>query len=327
MEKLYFRAGKDDSGRRFDRVLRKFLEGKGMSDIYKALRKGLIRVNGHKAPPDYKVEENDEISMAAFLMDGCRCDTVLPAEENPSGEDFSINTVFENAHLKIINKPYDISVHGKDSLEAIMKNELHPSCTSLSFKPGPLHRLDRKTTGLLAYSLSIEGARWFSAAISEHIVKKYYIGILQGKIDAVSHWDDMIMPEKNNGTSFHMMKESSGSFHSGNARHAETAAVPLAYGSYGGIDVTLTQFQILTGVKHQIRLQSSIHGFPLLGDTAYGGRKVHENQDFFLHALELHFPESNPLELPPVLRAEMNGDFAAVMKKALIKWDGRTIIF
>lgn len=325
MEKLYFRAGKDDAGRRFDRVLRTFLEEKGMSDIYKALRKGLIRVNGHKVQPDYKVEEYDEISIAAFIMDDSRNGAELPSLNNPAGGKFSIHTVFENAHLKIINKPYDVSVHGRDSLESVMNHELHPSCTSLSFKPGPLHRLDRKTTGLLAYSLSIEGARWFSAAISEHVVKKYYIGISQGKIDAACHWNDMITSEKNRGSSFYMMKESSGD--SENERLAETTAVPLAYGSYGGVNVTLTQFQIMTGVKHQIRLQSSIHGFPLLGDTAYGGRKIHEKQDFFLHALELHFPESNPLELPLVLRAEMTGDFAAVMKKALIKWDCRTIIF
>ena len=39
-----------------------------------------------------------------------------------------------------------------------------------------------------------------------------------------------------------------------------------------GKEVTLVKFEIPTGRKHQIRAQSAFHGFPLLGDRAYGGR-------------------------------------------------------
>ena len=45
MNFVHFKAGKDDSGRRFDRIIRRFLSEESISSIYKSLRKGLIKLN------------------------------------------------------------------------------------------------------------------------------------------------------------------------------------------------------------------------------------------------------------------------------------------
>ena len=64
-----FTAGKDDEGRRIDRIIRIFLSNKSLGDIYKLLRKGLIRLNQKKCKPETHVFCGDVISIASFLFE------------------------------------------------------------------------------------------------------------------------------------------------------------------------------------------------------------------------------------------------------------------
>ena len=75
----------------------------------------------------------------------------------------------------------------------------------------------------------------------------------------------------------------------------------MLYGKINNTEYTLAKIQIETGRTHQIRAQAAFHNFPLLGDTAYGGIKLNEKQDFFLHAIKLEFPTDNPLNLPKTI--------------------------
>ena len=102
-------------------------------------------------------------------------------------------------------------------------------------------------------------------------------------------------------------------------KRAHTIATPLAYGSYHGKAVTLVRCDISTGRKHQIRAQAAHHGFPLLGDTAYGGTAISETQDFFLHAHRLGIGE-NPLGLPPEIQSDISTNFAKMLSICLIKY-------
>jgi 23S rRNA pseudouridine955/2504/2580 synthase len=145
--------------------------------------------------------------------------------------------------------------------------------------------LDRETTGVLVCSRSIEGARWFSAALQGHLIGKTYWGIADGTLDAVVRWEDAL--------------DSGGSV---GVKKAVTLAAPLSHGAFEGKPVTLVQFIISTGRRHQIRAQSQIHGIPLLNDTAYGSRA---HDAFFLHALRITFPADNPLSIPETLEAPL----------------------
>ena len=63
-----FNASKDDDGRRLDRIARKFVSGKNLSEIYSLIRKGLIKINHKKAKPDSRVLEGDVVSFADFII-------------------------------------------------------------------------------------------------------------------------------------------------------------------------------------------------------------------------------------------------------------------
>ncbi|MCF0125473.1 MAG: RluA family pseudouridine synthase, partial [Treponema sp.] len=177
-----FKCGKNDEGRRLDKVLRIFLPDISLSLIYKYIRNGLIRVNNKKQKENYRVECEDIIQIADFLFNN---DSEATNKNNAPVLFIENQIIFKNEHILILNKPYDVKVHGdKYSLDSAVKNfyEKNIKNDSLSFKPGPLHRLDRKTTGLVAFSLSYKGAEWFSENIKNHNIKKTYSGIIEGKL-------------------------------------------------------------------------------------------------------------------------------------------------
>lgn len=320
MDFSHFTAGKDDDGRRIDKVLRRFLAEKNLSEIYKSLRKGLVKLNGKKCAPDAKVSENDDIQIADFLISDIKCSLInqnqnsSKNQKTPKPLDSKI-IIFKNEDLLILNKPYDISVqggNGKTSLSDFVQSDYdfyHQKKGSLSFKCGPLHRLDRKTSGILVFSQSLKGARWFSSAIKNHRTRKIYLGICEGNLAEKQEWKEELIDngeltiDKYQRSDFRTVKVLKKSdfdkLKHRDSKIAVTHAFPISHGKFFGKKITLVKFEIETGRKHQIRAQSAFHGFPLLGDVAYGGGKIDSQKfgrDFFLHAWELDFSKTSHAE-------------------------------
>lgn len=392
-----FKAGKDDDGRRLDKVLRRFLSGENLSSLYKSLRKGLIKVNGKKCPGEFRLSEGDEIKVADFLLPpqvlaNEKNESYSPRESSEKESKFIESiTIFKNEALLILNKPYDIPVQpsssskGASLAEIVEKDyEISHKNTSLSFRTGPLHRLDRKTTGLIAFSQNQEGAKWFSEKIKSHEIQKVYLALLEGKLTEKAVWEENIQKVESGklktesgklkaesgklkaesfsfgedsgfGEGFSCEKvyrfgdESSfgkvsvsgfgdagtfetkrlqGSFHTvsvssdGDGKAAYTEVTPLSHGLFNKKSVTLARILIKTGRTHQIRAQAGFHGFPLLGDTAYGGQKIDAKrfgQEFFLHAAELHFPKDNPLGLAESITAPIPQSFEKLLAQLTLK--------
>ena len=330
MDFAHFTAGSDDAGRRLDRVLRRFLSEEHLSSIYKSLRKGLVKVDGKKCEGNFRVSEGSDIQIADFLLGKAAarsCDEapVISSEVEKSFLPHDL-IIFKNDAILILNKPYDIPVQpsassqGNSLAELVQAEyELTHKNNSLSFKTGPLHRLDRKTTGLIAFSQNLEGAQWFSEAIKTHAIQKVYLTILEGKLTEKQVWEERIEKIENE-----KLNSQKGKFHTvsvnsdgENGKIAHTEVEALSHGVFLGKDVTLARVLIKTGRTHQIRSQSAFHGFPLLGDTAYGGTKIGSKlfgQDFFLHATELHFPSDNPLGLPETLTAQIPAPFGKILE-------------
>ena len=331
MEFKDFTAGKDDSDRRLDRVLRIFLSNKGLPEIYKLLRKGLIKLNHKKTKPETHVAEGDIISIAAFLFDDDKTDDleISKDEKSPHSSSNQLKIVFENEHLLIIDKPYDRTVHGKtdglykDVIDYLTSKSDSNKNTSLSFKPGPLHRLDRRTTGLLVFSKSLEGARWFTQGIKNHTIHKKYYGLAQGKLSQKEEWKDFITDNGENEDGFYTVEAKTTTADEDSSVMCETHATPLAWGTTQGHTYTLIEYDIKTGRKHQIRSQSALHKHPLAGDTAYGASRLVGNskREFYLQAYCLNFPE-NPLGLPPQIKISLSPDFIEQLQCCGIKKTG-----
>ena len=316
-----FTAGKDDDSRRLDRVLLRLIPGRTHSDLQKLMRKRLVKMNGSRASGEVRLHAGDVISVASFLLGESPCVNDSSPDKSHPDEDsvFPFEKIFENEHILVINKPWNVNVQPSNQSEKSL-SEIVPGFIklsgSISFVPGPLHRLDRLTTGLLAFSKSSLGARWFSDAMKNHLIKKSYVGLADGRLEKDELWCDRISQiEDKSLSSFHTVRVSD------DGMEAITLARPLSLGR----NLSLVQYDIKTGRKHQIRCQSSFHGHPLDGDTAYGGR-MNDEGTFFLHAARLIFPKDNPLGLPCELRCDIPEGFQKKIILDLIKWDGQLII-
>jgi len=266
-----FTAGSNDHGKRIDRIIRQFIKEQNLSGIYKAFRKGLIRLNGNKVKPDFKVSESDIISVYNSFLEN--------HSDNEEKESVRINDtlqqqiIYEDEDLLALNKKRGQLIHGeKGSLEELVRFYLKDRIPkSLSFRPGPLHRLDRNTSGLIFFSKSINGAREFSKELHDKNLIKFYLALLDGKLSNKEIWVDNLQRESRKKMT---TIENSG-------KMAKSTAFPVHY--FKGY--TLAIIKIETGRTHQIRAQASHHGHPLSGDNKYGGSSL--KGGYFLHSLTL----------------------------------------
>lgn len=308
MEFVDFTAARDDDGKRADRVLRKFLRSLPLSKIYSAMRKNLLRLNGRAIKNGERVFAGDVISIASFLICGKKAGGEA-GDGAKAAESFPLDIVFQNENFLAVNKPRGVNSQGALSVarevEALWMSRALDG-RSLSFRPGPLHRLDKMTSGVLFFSQSAEGARVFCEWMRERALQKKYIAVAQGTMERAEEWNDAL--EKFESGSFFVSRAAD----EGEGRRAVTRARPLAHGALEGRPVTLALFEIGTGRHHQIRAQAALHGFPLAGDSAYGAENF--SAGLLLHAREIDFPE-NSLSLPARVSAPLPGYFERAIQE------------
>ncbi|HUW41262.1 MAG TPA: RluA family pseudouridine synthase [Rectinemataceae bacterium] len=285
-----YRPGPDDLDKRLDRLLRRLLGDMPLSALYGCIRRGRIRVNGSTCRPDRRIAAGDRIEIDQALLGGIEAAGRAPGTD--SLDSLAPILILATEDLLFINKPAGELVHGPGSLEERVRAALGDRISaSLSFSPGPLHRLDRNTSGLVVYSRSARGARVFSECLRGRRIRKSYLALLRGKLRDEAIWSDTLERDTVAGIS-RVVKGSGG-------RQAISRARPLCVSEAA----TLALVAIETGLTHQIRVQAASRGLPLLGDAKYGGGSTKEG--YLLHALSLAFPDRMLPDLPERITAPL----------------------
>lgn len=275
--RLRFVATADDDGKRLDAVCRRLLPALGLGAIHKAIRKGDIRLSGRKAPADHRLRTGDELDIYEPLVRAGRGAPPRPktAHKRPRrlmNEDLGNLLVRRTEHVVVFNKPRGVLVHGPDGLDTLVR-ALVPN-QSLSYRPGPLHRLDQNTSGLIVFGISVQGARVFGGLLRSGQIDKSYVAILRGKLEVPVHCDAPLLKDAERGL---VSVDPAG-------RPSRTEFHPLLFRN----GCTLTLCRPRTGRTHQIRVHAREIGHPLAGDGKYGGGQFPGG--FVLHAWRLGFP-------------------------------------
>ena len=300
-------TGENDKGRRLDRILRKALADHPLPLLHRLLRQGKVLVNGKPAKAQDRIDSGVKISIP--LKDAEK--PSLFASRLPSPE-----IIWQGRGLLAVNKPAGVAVHGlttchtngqaSPSLDAMVRFFLEEKLPpSLSFRPGPLHRLDKPSSGIVVFSASIEGARLFSSLMRERKVRKTYLAIVESNVEKEEIWEDRLVRDKDKKKTF------ISDVVSGGGKTAITKIKPLAAASVKGTQYSLVTAEIATGRTHQIRAQAAYHGRPLAGDRKYGSRG---KDGFFLHAWKLEFLEvSIEAPLPQEFREKITALFGEIV--------------
>ncbi|MDR3019509.1 MAG: RluA family pseudouridine synthase [Treponema sp.] len=279
-------TGENDKGRRVDRVLRKALPEHPLPLLHRLLRQGKVFVNGKPVKAQSRLDSGVKISIPSLKNENIAPLSAPLSAPLADSYETTINIpqiIWQGEGLIAFYKPSGLAVHGDNSLDTqvriLLSGKLPPS---LSFTPGPLHRLDKPSSGIVVFSTSIDGARTFSSLMRERKIKKTYLAIMEGNVEKEEIWEDALVRDKEKKTTFVSQQDSAG-------KTAVTKIIPLATAN----GLTFAQVEITTGRTHQIRAQAAFHGHPLLGDQKYGSTVKHGKAgragSFFLHAWKLEF--------------------------------------
>jgi 23S rRNA pseudouridine955/2504/2580 synthase len=319
---MKLRAAADDDKRRLDRILRKSLD-LPLSRLHRLLREGKVLVEGLPAGPALRVREGALIEIRGLRKEDLQSREVraLPGSgtvretapappafrEKGTGPALPLEILYEDPLVLALNKPRGLPVHGRNSLDILVREYLAPSLPpSLSYRPGPLHRLDQPTSGLILFAKSLRGARLYSALFRERRIIKRYLALAEGVLTGDEVWEDLLLRDAGEGRTRRAGSEQK---KAAGGKTARTRVHPLGNAE----NLSLLLLELDTGRTHQIRAQASLRGHPLRGDKKYGGG--FRSGGFLLHAWEMEFPPPPAAAFPQTLRAPLPEDFRKTLKR------------
>ena len=125
----------------------------------------------------------------------------------------------------------------------------------------PIHRLDKNVGGVMVYARTKQAAAVLSKAVQEGTMVKEYVALVHGTPPESGDWTDLLFKDSSKNKVFVVKKERRG------VKKARLEFRRLTEG-----ETSLVRIRLHTGRSHQIRVQFSSRGFPLVGDRKYGGR-------------------------------------------------------
>jgi 23S rRNA pseudouridine955/2504/2580 synthase len=301
----YLDVDVDDSGQRLDNFLMRVLKGVPKTRLYRALRKGEIRVNKGRVKADYRLVAGDRVRIPPLARPEPAQPGTLPRYWAGLLEQ---RLVYEDGDLLVVNKPSGLAVHGGSGLNFGLiegLRQMRPDDRYLEL----VHRLDRDTSGLILIARRPAILRELHRQLREDLVDKRYLALVAGKWPRQCRVVEAPL-EKNVLKSGERMVRVS---REGKKAITEFTVLERLRGA------TLLEVRPVTGRTHQIRVHARHAGFPLLGDSKYGDeagealcREIGLKR-LFLHASQLRFtlPGTGPLEL----RAELDSDLENVLNK------------
>lgn len=291
-----------DSRDRLDKFLVVQLPNKSRSQIQRLIKNGNVKV------------DDLTVTKTGYLLDkrGITVEITIPPPTtiDLQPENIPLDIIYEDDEVMVVNKPAGMVMH--PAAGHANGTLVHAALSHASFeegiggkmRPGVVHRLDKKTSGVVILAKNEKTHLWLQNQFRMRKVKKYYVALVDkhpptesGKIiapifrDRVKRKKMAIAPE-------------------GKGKKAVTIYRTLwKFKKYSFLEI-----QLLTGRTHQIRVHLASIGSPVTGDTVYGySTPTLAINRHFLHArkIEIRLPgqkvaQSFNAELPDDLHKIIN---------------------
>lgn len=224
-----------------------------------------------------------------------------------------LDVLFRDEHLIAINKPHDLLVHRSAIAADAEEFALQLLRDQVGQKVNPVHRIDRKTGGVLLFAFSKSVEIEMQKQFAENLVSKKYLAIVRGYTPDMEDIDYPL--RKENGT----LQEAFTTY-----RTLKRAELDVALGNHPTSRYSLVEATPATGRMHQLRKHFSHIFHPIIGDRTHGCNKQNklfkekwEMNTMLLHASSLEFTHPITGELITV-EAPLQQEFTRVME--LMGW-------
>ena len=141
----------------------------------------------------------------------------------------------------------------------------------------PLHRLDKNVAGVMVYARTKTAAATLSKTIQDGNMIKEYVALVHGTPPEQGDWEDLLFKDSQKNKVYTVKRMRTG-----------VKAARLEFTRLTDTAPVLVRIRLHTGRSHQIRVQFSSRGFPLLGDHKYGARDNFTSP--FLYSCCITFP-------------------------------------
>jgi RluA family pseudouridine synthase len=190
----------------------------------------------------------------------------------------TLKILYSDNHLLVIRKPAGMLVQGDRTGDTSLLDYAREYIKDKFNKPGNVylglvHRLDRPTSGVVVFALTSKAAKRLSEQFRVGSVQKIYWALVEGKTPTNGTLVDRI---HRHGPTSHIVRGDGG-------QRAELSFRRLRYHK----GVSWVEIELATGRHHQIRVQFSHRGHPVIGDFRYGSKVKFGKKALALHARSL----------------------------------------
>ncbi len=268
-------------GQRLDNFVLRECPGVPKTRLYKAIRKGEIRVNKGRCRPDQRLALGDIVRLPPLSVAEKRSAVA------PQGwqERLANAVILEDEQILVINKPSGLAVHGGSGLSHGMIETLRamrPDCRFLEL----VHRLDRETSGLIVVAKKPAALREMHALLRDKQgMDKRYQALVSGRWPRYLSRVEAPLERIERQSGERVVRVSKA------GRPSLTEFSVLKTWSR----CSLMEAAPITGRTHQIRVHAAHVDHPILGDAKYAGPQAEEIAQalglrrLFLHAVQLRF--------------------------------------
>ena len=208
------------------------------SGIKKAIKKGIILIDGEKA------------TTAAWIKEGQKIDLLQSEFSDKKIFKLDFEVLFQDEHIAVIHKPpgYPTSGNYFKTIENALPHNLNASAEfdALPY-PLPAHRLDNPTSGILLCAKTRNSLIQLQQDFAQKKIQKIYYAIVQGEVKTEKELSFMI-----------------------DKKVSETVVKPVESYQINDDPYTLVELRPLTGRTHQLRIHLSENNTPIIGDRIYG---------------------------------------------------------
>ena len=282
-------VGPNDAGQRLDRFVKKVAPRLPDSLLQKTLRKKDVKINGHPAKGDTRLEKGDtvRIYLTDELLEGTKAPA--PVKSRP----VKLSVAYEDENIIIVDKKPGVLCHDAEGWSPTtliaeiqtylrQKGEWRPEEEN-SFAPALCNRIDRNTGGLVIAAKNAEALRIMDEKIKNREIEKYYLCVVLGQPK----------PARGRLEGFLFKDAKKNQVYVYDEPRLGALSVVTEYRTLAARgELSLVECHLITGRTHQIRAQMAHADCPLLGDGKYGRER--KNRDYgekmqLLHSYRLRF--------------------------------------
>lgn len=314
-----YRVSKNEIGERLDIFIQKKIFTFSRNQIQEGIKSGKILLNGASIKSSHKLRDGDLISVDYNYFVNLSKPMELIAEKIP------LKVLFEDQYILVIDKPADMVVHPADgNLTGTLVNALleyspeiisskNDNSVHASVRPGIVHRLDKDTSGIIIVAKNSKSLSSLSRQLAAKNIKKTYSVLVYGETAKSGEVKSFLGRAKNDRKKIAVLDKSKGKL-------AITKYKKIDEYLLGKDKLSLLSIEIPTGRTHQIRVQLTSIGHPIIGDQTYFSKESKHFSDQIgakrqmLHAskIEFHHPINNKIIS---IESKLPADFQLILNK------------